>query len=115
MPISSPLAEIKPVPPQFGCAGCGEDRLVERVFPVAGELLLERDAPGQRARAPADAADHHAIADLRCARGAERQRFEVETSEHLHEAEAGLLVDAKRMAFDHAAVAEMQPDWFRLR
>ena len=36
----------------------GEDRLVEDVFPVAGEFLLADDARRDRALPPARAADH---------------------------------------------------------
>ena len=32
------------------------------------------------------------------------------STERLHQAEAGLLVEAERMTFHHMAVAEMQPD-----
>ena len=90
----------------------GEDRLVQHVFPVAGEFLLGGDAAGERARAPADGADHHAFADLGGAGGADRQGIEFEPAERLHQAEAGLAVEAERVALHHAAVAEMQPDGF---
>ena len=110
MPINSPLGEISPVPPQLGCAGNGEDRLVQHVFPIAGEFLLGGDAAGERARAPAGAADHHPLADLGRLRRADRQRRQVDLAQRLHQAEAGLLVEAERMAFHHVAVAEMQPD-----
>ena len=113
MPISSPLRrDQRRCRPSSGCAGIGEDRLVEHVFPIAGEFLLGGDAAGQRARAPAGAADHDALADLGAARRADRQRRQIELAERLHQAEAGLLVEAERMALHHAAVAEMQPDGF---
>ena len=51
-----------------GMRRIGEDRLVEHVFPIAGELLLRGDAPGNRTRAAAGAADHDALADVRAAR-----------------------------------------------
>ena len=35
-------------------------------------------------------------------------------AERLHETEAALEIEAERMAFDDAAVAEMQPDRFGL-
>ena len=88
----------------------GEDRLVEHVFPIAGEFLLGGDAAGERAGAAAGAADHHALADLGRARGADGQRRQIDRTQRLHQAEAGLLVEGERMAFHHAAVAEMQPD-----
>ena len=47
-------------------------------------------------------------------RRAERQRRQIELGQRLHQAEAGLLVDAERVARRDAAVAEMQPDGFGL-
>ena len=90
-----------------GMGGMGEDRFIEQVFPIAGELLLGRDLAGDRARAPAGAADHHAIADLRGSRRAQRQRIQIEVAERLHQAEAGFEIEAEGMAFHHAAVAAM--------
>ena len=110
MPISSPFGRDQRGAAPIGMRRIGEDRLVEHVFPIAGEFLLGGDAAGERAGAPAGAADHHALADLGGARGADRQRRQVDRAERLHQAEAGLLVEAERVAFHHAAVAEMQPD-----
>ena len=94
--------------------GIGEDRLVQHVFPIAGEFLLGGDAAGERACAAAGAADHHAFADFRRFRGADLERRQIDLAERLHQAETGLLVEAERMALHHAAVAEMQPDRFGL-
>ena len=80
------------MPPQLGCAGDGEDRLVQHVFPIAGEFLLGGDAAGERAGAPAGAADHHALADFGRARGADGKRGKIDLAERLYQAEAGLLV-----------------------
>ena len=41
------------------------------------------------------------------------KRRQIDLAERLHQAEAGLLVEAERMAFHHVAVAEMQPDGLR--
>ena len=90
--------------------GIGEERRVQQVFPIAGEFLPRGDAAGERAGAPADAAQHDAVAGLRRSRRADRQRLEIETAERLHQAEAGFPIEAERMAFHHPAVAEMQPD-----
>ena len=88
----------------------GEDRLVEHVFPVAGEFLLGDDARGDRALPPAGAADHDALADRRGARLADLERRHVELGQRLHQTEAGLLVVAEHMAGHRAAVVEREPD-----
>jgi putative membrane protein len=88
----------------------GEDRLVQHVFPVAGEFLLGDDARGHRGFAPAGPADHHVLADLRFGRTAQRQRRQVEMRQRLHHAEAGLLVIAEHVAGHHFAAAERDPD-----
>jgi hypothetical protein len=98
----------------IGMPGMGEDRLIQQVFPIAGEFLLGRDLACDRARASAGAADHHAVADLGGGGRAERQRIEVEVAERLHQAEAGFEIEAERVAFHHAAVAAMQPHRFGL-
>ena len=92
----------------------GEDRLIQQIFPIAGEFLLGRDLAGDRSRASAGAADHHAVADLGGGGRAKRQRLEIEIAERLHQAEAGFEIEAERVALHHAAVAEMQPDGFGL-
>ena len=43
--------------------GRGKDRFIEHVFPIAGEFLLGDDAGRDRALPPAEAADHHSLAD----------------------------------------------------
>ena len=91
-----------------------EDRLVQYIFPIAGEFLLGRDAAGERTRAPAGAANHHPLADRGLLRRAERQRRPVDLAQRLHQAETGLLIEAKRMAFHHVSVVAMQPDGLRL-
>ena len=92
----------------------GENRLVQQVFPIAGEFLLGRDVARDRARAAADAADHDAVADLRGSGRTERQRIDVDAAERLHQAETGFGIEAQRVTFHHAAIAEMQPDRFGL-
>ena len=88
----------------------GEDRFIEQIFPIAGELLPGGDLARHRARAPAGAADHDAVADLRRRGGAERNRIDVEPAERLHQAETGGGIEAERMTFHHAAVGKVQPD-----
>ena len=51
-------------PAPIGMRGMGEDRLVQQILPVTGEFLLRRDMAGNRPRAPAGAAHHHAVADF---------------------------------------------------
>src|SRR5581483_3079589 len=46
----------------------GEDRLIESILPVTGELLLGGDVAADRAGAAAAPADHDAVADLGCRR-----------------------------------------------
>ena len=113
MPISLPADEISAVPPQFGCAGIGEDRFVEHVFPIAGEFLLGGDAPGKRARAAAGAADDDAFAD-----------FDALSRSQLSSTGRSILPSActrpkpvswskpSAMTLHDAPVAEMQPDGF---
>src|SRR5208282_5315196 len=67
--------------------GGGEQRLVEEIFPIAGELLLaDNHRPnglGSRARG-----DRQRIAELRFARSAEFERRAIEIAQRLDEAEA---------------------------
>ena len=93
-----------------GMGGAGEDRLVEEIFPIAGEFLLGRDPRRHRALPAAAAGDDHALADPDPRRAAERQRRQVEPAQRLDQAEAGLLVIGQRMARDGAAVIGVDPD-----
>ena len=95
--------------------GRGEDRLVEHVFPVAGEFLAGGDMRRDRVMPAAGAADHDALADCGGARLSERKRRQVETRQRLHQAETGLLIVTERVALHRAAVTECEPDRFRLR
>src|SRR5690606_10611746 len=51
--------------------GEGEDRVVDQIFPVAGEFLSRRDARGERLRASAGGAYDDAVAEIDFARRAE--------------------------------------------
>ena len=88
----------------------GEDRLVEHVFPIAGEFLLADDARRDRALASARARDHDLLVERDHGGVAERQGRQIELRERLHQPEAGRLVVAEHVARHHAAVIEMQPD-----
>src|ERR1700692_2134027 len=87
----------------------GEDRLVEHVFPIAGEFLLGDDTGGDRALPAAGAGDHDALADRGGGRWADFQRRHVELGERLNEAETGLLVVTQDVAGHRAAVVETKP------
>ena len=87
-----------------------EDRLVEHILPVAGELLLGDDARGHRVLAPAGAGHHHALADLGILGAAERQGRQIEASQRLQQAEAGLLVEGQHVAGNDASAAVADPD-----
>jgi len=69
----------------IGMRGIGEDRLVQQILPVTGELLLGGDMAGDGARASACAAHHHAVADLGISRRTEWQRIEIDAAKRLHQ------------------------------
>ena len=94
--------------------GRGEDRLVEHVFPVAGEFLLGDDAGRDRVMPAAGAADHDALADRGRGRLADLERRHVELGERLHQSESGFLVIAQHVTRHRAAVVECDPDRIRL-
>ena len=99
----------------IGMRGMGEDRLVQQIFPIAGEFLLGRDLARDRPRASAGAADHDAVADLvrrRTSRAA-ADRCRARPSACTRP-KPDLEIEAERMALHDAAVAEMQPDGFGL-
>src|SRR5215831_11804572 len=91
-----------------------EDRLVEDVFPVAGELVAIGDARRHRALATAGAADHHMLADRDGAGGTDGERRQVDAGERLDKTEAGFLVIAEEMAGNDPAVGKVEPDRFGL-
>ena len=113
MPISSPLAGDQPGAAPVRMRRIGEDRLIEQIFPIAGEFLLRHDLARDRARAAAGAADHDAVADLGGGGGAERQRLDDRGGRAPAPGQSRFGIEAERMALHHAAVAEMQPDGFR--
>src|SRR4051812_32593834 len=87
--------------------GMGEDRLVQEIFPVAGEFLLGHDLARDRTRASAAAADHDAVAESGLGRNAERQRVDAEPAERLHQAKAGDGIEAEHMSLHHPPVSDM--------
>jgi hypothetical protein len=91
-----------------------EDRLVEHVLPVAGELALAEHARLERMRSPAVPGDHHLVADLAGGGGAALERRQLEAPERLHQPEAARLVVGERETRDGGAVVGRQPYRVRL-
>ena len=114
MPISSPLRADQRSAAPVGMRRRGEDRLIDHIFPVAGELLLGDDASGDRTRTSAGAADHDALADRDRAGIADRQRRQVETGQRLDQPETCRLVIGQHGAGHVAAVDQREPDRLRL-
>ena len=112
MPQRSPFGPIIADAAPEGMRRRGEDRLVEDVFPVAGEFLLAHDDRRDRPRPAAGAADDDARPDLERARAAERKGRHVDPRQRLDETEAGGLVIAERVARNGPAVAQPEPDRF---
>ena len=66
--------------------GRGEDRLVEHVFPVAGELALGEHRRLERMRAAAVPGDHHVLADADRAALPRSIGLDAQLAERLHQA-----------------------------
>ena len=109
MPISRPFAVDRAGAAPERMGGGGEDRLVEEIFPIAGELLLadhhRPDRLGSRA-----GRHRHLIAELRLARSSELERRTIERAQRLHQAEAGLAIDRERVSGGDAAFGVGEPD-----
>src|SRR3569832_2238960 len=84
-----------------------EDRLIEQILPVAGELLLGDD---RRAHRIAGAVDKgHGIAQA-CRTGfAQRQGRQIELPQRLDKTKATLLVVSERVAGDDATILRCEP------
>jgi hypothetical protein len=93
--------------------GGGEDRLLQQIFPIAGEFLLADDL-GAEGLAPAPARDHDRLAELDRAGAAELERRQAEPAQGLDQAEARLLVIGQDMAGGDPSVDIGQPDALRL-
>ena len=90
----------------------GEDRLVDEIFPVAGEFLLGDDVGVDML---ADTVgERHGVADIGLPGVAELDRRQAERRQRLHQAEAGLLIVGQRMRGNHSAVLVGQPDFLGL-
>ena len=76
----------------------GEDRIVQHILPVAGELLPSDHAGFDRVMPAATGGEDHLVADLQPVRIAHLQRRQVELPQRLDQAEAALLVIRQRMA-----------------
>src|SRR6516225_10128537 len=88
----------------------GEDRLVEHIFPIAGEFLPGRDARRDRMMASAGSPDHDALANSRFSRRPDRERRKLDSRQRLDQPKTGLLVVAEHVARRWAAVAESKPN-----
>ena len=89
--------------------GRGEDRLVEKIFPIAGEFLLADNHRAHRF-CPGAGGDRHGIAELGLARAAELERRAIEVAQRLDEAEAGLRIDGERVSRGDPALSVGEPD-----
>ena len=107
-PISRPLLVDRAGAAPERMGGGREDRLVEEILPVAGELLLADHHRVDRL-GPGAGRDRHRIAELRLARAPELERRTIERAKRLHEAEAGLAVDRERVAGGDAAFGVGEP------
>ena len=92
----------------------GEDRVVQHVFPIAGEFLAADHACLHRMMAAAAGGEHHLVAHLQAVGITHLERRQVEPAQRLHQAEAALLVVGQRMARHRAAIGGGDPDRLRL-
>src|ERR1700735_40174 len=99
MPISLPLLSIRPPPPPNGwVGGGGEDRVVQHVFPIAGEFLAADHAGLHRMMLPAAGGEHHLVTHLQAIGIAHLEGWQVELAQRLDQAETALLIVGKRVA-----------------
>ena len=92
----------------------GEDRVVDQILPVAGELLAPSHLGGHALLAPASGCEHHLRANPGRLAVAKRQRRNVEAAEPLHQAEPAVPVVGHGVPGDAAAVARREPYGFGL-
>src|SRR4051794_10312712 len=85
----------------IGMGGIGEDRFIQKILPVACELLLGDDLACNRAGASAGPGHHHLVPDLCAAGGPERQWIEIDTAKRLDQPEAADEIESQRVAFHH--------------
>src|SRR5579872_203909 len=90
----------------------GENRLIEQIFPIAGELLFADNMRLDRL-SPAAACDDDGIAGLHVAHPAKLQGRQVETAQRLDQAKAALLIVSQRVRRNDAAVIAGQPNALR--
>ena len=91
-----------------------EDRLVEHVFPITGELLFGDDAGCNGMLAPAGAGDDDPLAKRGGRRLTDFKRRHVELGERLHQPESGFLVVAEDVTGHRAPVVQREPERVRL-
>ena len=88
----------------------GEERLVEHVLPVAGELALREYCRFQGVRAPAVSGHHYVLADADRRRAAALDRLHAKFAERLHQPESRRLVVGEHRAAHHRALRGREPD-----
>ena len=92
----------------------GVEGVVERVFPIAGEVLPADQGRLDRLLPPAAGGQDAVIAGPQPIRIADLQRRQIELAQRLHQREPGLLVDRQRVAGNGAAIVGVDPDRLRL-
>ncbi|EGE60795.1 hypothetical protein RHECNPAF_1340044 [Rhizobium etli CNPAF512] len=93
-------------------SGCGKDRFIQQIFPVAGEFLSGDDVCLNELADSIGKDDR--IAGPGGGRVTEIHGRSVENAERLHQAEAAFLIIGKGMGGNHPAVLGRQPDFLRL-
>src|SRR5207302_467182 len=99
-------------PAPFGMGGRGEQRLVEQVFPIAGELALRDQACFERVRQTAVADHEDIVVDAGCGYAAASERRRVELAERDDQTETGCEIVGERMAGNRRAAVGRKPDRF---
>src|SRR6516164_4472777 len=93
-----------------GVGGCGKDRVVEHVFPIAGKFLTGDDPRRDGVTATALGGHDRAIAGADAYSDPEIDRRNVQFAQGLDETEAGLLVVGEDMTRYGTATGGGEPD-----
>src|ERR1700745_967976 len=98
-----------------GVSGCGKDRAIEHVFPIACKFLPGHNPRGDRMAPPAFGGNDGAITRADAQPDAEIDRWGVQSPQRLDETETGFLVVGKHMTGNSAALRGSRPDRLRFR
>jgi hypothetical protein len=112
-PNPTPLIRARAAP--VWMARSREDRLIQKVPPVARKLLPRDDTGCHRARPPAHTCDHHLLANGRTTGVADWQHRDVKPTQRLNKPEAGHLVVGQHVALDDPARIGSKPDLLSFR